>query len=100
MKNVIFWVVTPFASCKNVSEECIASIIKVRRISELGTTSAVTCSYFTDSAHPDDGGDMFLQKVGFYKSHVASHPRRQHCSGLQEITYLGNLVYRKNKQTP
>jgi hypothetical protein len=24
----------------------------------------------SDSCHPDDGGDMFLQNVGYYKSHM------------------------------
>jgi hypothetical protein len=44
----------------DVSEELIASIIKVKRISEIGTA------------------DMFLRKVGSYKSHTASHLRRRH----------------------
>jgi hypothetical protein len=29
------------------------------------------CCYFADSGHSDDGGDMFLRNVGFYKSHKA-----------------------------
>jgi hypothetical protein len=29
------------------------------------------CSYFTDSCHPDEGGDTFLRNVGSYKSHTA-----------------------------
>jgi demethoxyubiquinone hydroxylase (CLK1/Coq7/Cat5 family) len=41
-KNAVFWDVTPCGSCKNrVSEERSASIIRVTRIGELGT-SAVT----------------------------------------------------------
>jgi hypothetical protein len=43
MENAVFWVVTPVALVStNVPEECIASIIRVRRIGELGTTVAVT----------------------------------------------------------
>jgi hypothetical protein len=38
-KKAVFWDVTPCGSCKNiVSEKRIASIIRVDRISELGTT--------------------------------------------------------------
>jgi hypothetical protein len=45
MKNVIFWDLMPWALVRtNVSEERIASIIKVERISELGTTLAATSS--------------------------------------------------------
>jgi hypothetical protein len=44
----------------DVSEERIASIIKVERISEVA-----------DSCHPDDGGDTFLRNVGSYKSYTA-----------------------------
>jgi hypothetical protein len=57
-----------------VSEEYIASINRVKEITELGTTSAVTTNrstlrllvnanvfpYLANSCHPDDGGDMFL----------------------------------------
>jgi hypothetical protein len=41
MKNAVFWNVRPNGSC-NVSEERIASIISVKRISELRTTLVVT----------------------------------------------------------
>jgi hypothetical protein len=42
MKNVVFWDVRPCGSCKDrSSEKCIASIIREKRISELGTTLAV-----------------------------------------------------------
>jgi hypothetical protein len=47
----------------DVSEERSASVVKVTRFSELGTTVA-------DSCHPDDGGDKFLPIVGSYKSHT------------------------------
>jgi hypothetical protein len=73
----------------DVSEERSASFIRVKRLSELGTTAAVTsnrrissqrasvasyscrCSYFTDSCHPDEGGAKFLKNVGSHKSHAA-----------------------------
>jgi hypothetical protein len=50
----------------NSSEECIASILRMERIGELGT--------------PDDGGDMFLWNISSYKSHMVSHPRRWNSS--------------------
>jgi hypothetical protein len=60
----------------NVSEECMASIIRVKIISELGTTSAVTTNRSCkEILTMDDGGDRFLRKVGSYKSHTASFPR-------------------------
>jgi hypothetical protein len=48
----------------DVSEERIASIIRLIKIGELGT-SAVT------SNQRKLGGDTFLQNVGSYKSHTA-----------------------------
>jgi hypothetical protein len=45
MKDGIFWDVTPCGSCKNgLLEELGASIIRVTRIGELGTTLAVSSS--------------------------------------------------------
>jgi hypothetical protein len=42
-KNRVFWDVTQCGSCRtDVSEELSASFIRVTRIGELGTTSAVT----------------------------------------------------------
>jgi hypothetical protein len=61
----------------DVSEERIASIIRVTRIGKLGATLAVTNNRrtlrrnFTDSCHPDEGGTKFLRNVGSYKSHTA-----------------------------
>jgi hypothetical protein len=63
----------------DVSEELSASIIRVKRIGELGTTLGVTSNrrtlrrhtLFADSFHPDDGGAKFLRNVGSYKSHTA-----------------------------
>jgi demethoxyubiquinone hydroxylase (CLK1/Coq7/Cat5 family) len=43
----------------DVSEELIASIIRVIRIGEIGTLAI------------DDGGAMFLKNVGYYKSNTA-----------------------------
>jgi hypothetical protein len=43
----------------DVSEEPIASIIRVTRIG------------VTDSCHHDDGGSKSLRNVGSYKSHTA-----------------------------
>jgi hypothetical protein len=64
MKNAVFWDVTPCGSFKSyVSEESIASNIRVTRICELGTTSAVT---------------MFLRNVGTNKNHKTPDLSRQH----------------------
>jgi hypothetical protein len=75
----------------NVSEEHIASIFRVTRNSELGTTSAawrasvgsycLHCSQIADSGHPAARGDMFLRNACSYKSHTASsYLRRRHSS--------------------
>jgi hypothetical protein len=53
----------------DVSEELSATIIRVTRIGELGTTLAVT-SELTHYCHPDDVGAKFLRNVGSYKSHT------------------------------
>jgi hypothetical protein len=43
MENAVFWDVTPCDSLRtDVSEERIASIIRVKGVSDLGTTLAVT----------------------------------------------------------
>jgi hypothetical protein len=63
----------------DVSEELSASIIRVTRIGEQGTTLAVTSNRrtlrrnteFIDYCHPDDGSAKFLRNVGSYKSHTA-----------------------------
>jgi hypothetical protein len=80
----------------DVSEEFSASIIRVIRIGELGTTLALTSNRSTlrrnhfvflrsvrrllvtasvvpssPSCHPDEGGAKFLRNVGSYKSHMA-----------------------------
>jgi hypothetical protein len=67
----------------DVSEEPSASIIKVTRIGELGTSQAATSNrrtlrrnatwYFFAACvgHPDEGGAGFLRNVGSYKSHTA-----------------------------
>jgi hypothetical protein len=48
MKNAVLWDVTLCGSCKNrVSEERIASIIRVPNIGELGTMLAVTSNRST-----------------------------------------------------
>jgi hypothetical protein len=48
----------------DVSEELSASIIRVTRIGELGTTFSYPC-------HPDDGGAKFIRNVNSYKIHMA-----------------------------
>jgi hypothetical protein len=51
----------------DVSDQLISFIIRVERISEIGTTLAVAEA-------------AFLRNIGFYKSHTASHPRRRQYS--------------------
>jgi hypothetical protein len=48
----------------DISEELRASIIRAKRLGELGTVLAVT-------SNPDDGRAKFLRNVGSYKSHAA-----------------------------
>jgi hypothetical protein len=75
----------------DVSEELSASIIRVKRIGELGTKLAETSNWrklrrntkFNDSCHPNNGGGKLLRKVGSYKNHMAWHPRRRHSSWSQ-----------------
>jgi hypothetical protein len=79
----------------DVSEELSSSFIRVTRISELGTTLAVTSNQRMllkiplrsvhrllvtasvvptspiHSCHPDEGGAKFLRNVSSYKSHTA-----------------------------
>jgi hypothetical protein len=44
----------------------------VKRISELGTTLRVNIT----ANVPDGGGETFPRNIGFYKSHMDSHPRK------------------------
>jgi hypothetical protein len=54
MKKVIFWDMAPCDSYRNyVSDESVASIIRVKRISELGKTLAVTSSNSLSTGHKD-----------------------------------------------
>jgi hypothetical protein len=61
----------------DVAEGRIASIIRVKRLSELEKTLSVPSNKRTsrrilaDSFHPGGGGDMFLRNVCPYKSHTA-----------------------------
>jgi hypothetical protein len=87
MKNAIFWDVMLRGSCKkHVSEERIASILRVTKFGELRMLAVTSnrrmllasvagywynCSYLTDPCHPDDGGDIFLRNIGSSKSHMA-----------------------------
>jgi hypothetical protein len=48
----------------NVSEEGIASIIRVRKISEPGTTLAATSNCSAAKMYSDDESDTFLRNFG------------------------------------
>jgi hypothetical protein len=97
----------------DVSEEHIASIIRVTGIGEIGTMLAITgkrsmlrrntvlciCSIaflrsvlrfqvtanFADSCHLVDEGDKFLRNVGSYKSGTAPLPRRRNSSSKMQV---------------
>jgi hypothetical protein len=58
----------------DVSEKCIASIIRVTRIGELGTLA-------------DDGGDMFLRNVGSYKNHTALSQKTAFLHGIKHAYF-------------
>jgi hypothetical protein len=51
----------------DVSEELSASLFRVKRIGDLGTTLALTSTLFP----PDDGGSKFLRNVDSYKNQTA-----------------------------
>jgi hypothetical protein len=73
----------------DVSEERSASIIRMTKIGELGTTLAVTSNLrilflrsvrrvlvtaddpISPSCHRDDGGAVVLRNVGSYRSHTS-----------------------------
>jgi hypothetical protein len=51
-----------------VSEEFITYIMRVTKIGELGTTLAVTRQPKQTAKNNDDGGDKFLENVGYCRS--------------------------------
>jgi hypothetical protein len=52
MKNAVFWDVRPCVSVRtDVSEEIIASVIRVKRLDELGISLAVTSNRSTLNPH-------------------------------------------------
>jgi hypothetical protein len=58
----------------DVSEELTAYIIRVTKISELGTLAAISnrrTITFTNSCHLVERGAKFLRNVGSYRSHAA-----------------------------
>jgi hypothetical protein len=81
----------------DVSEKLSASIIRVTRIVELGTTLAVTSNRRTlITANVPSSPILvtlmmevskFLRNVGFYKSHTAYHPRRHHSSEFTTFAF-------------
>jgi hypothetical protein len=74
MKNAAFCDVTVCGFFRaDFSEERIASIIRVKRIGELGKTSALTGNRrkLRRNTNYDDGGATFLRNVGSYKKHMA-----------------------------
>jgi hypothetical protein len=63
----------------DVSEDSIACVMWMERISELGTL-AVASNCYLIAYIPDDGGDSFFQNVSSYRSRTASHQRICHSS--------------------
>jgi hypothetical protein len=99
----------------DVWKEYVASIIRVTRIGEIGTTLAVTSNRSTlrrntsvaiycerrswlADCHPDDGRDTFLRNVSSYKIHTASHPRQRHSSQSRQWKHQLLLTLRKTKK--
>jgi hypothetical protein len=62
MKNVIFWDVMPFGSCKK-------TFVFLCSVDQLLVMANVPSSAILVT--PDDGGAKFLRNVGSYKSHMA-----------------------------
>jgi hypothetical protein len=57
----------------DVSQERMASIIKLTRVGELAIEACcgeILCK-LADSCHPDDGGDSLLRNFGSYKNSTA-----------------------------
>jgi hypothetical protein len=60
VKNAVFWDAILCGSCKpEESEEGMTSIIRTKRIGELGTLAIISSITF----HPDDGGATFLRNI-------------------------------------
>jgi hypothetical protein len=83
----------------DVSEDRIAFIFRMKRVSELGTALAMRSvlqlplpvNVVPSSLiplEPEDGGDSFLCNIGSCKSHTASQPRRQLSSVLKEFKHV------------
>jgi hypothetical protein len=67
----------------DVSEEYIASVMRVIRISDLGTTLAITSNWSTLILfRPDDRDHTFHRNIGSYESHTTSHLKRLHTSTI------------------
>jgi hypothetical protein len=81
MKNVVLSDVTPRDSCMNrSSEECIASNIRVKRISKINVNvpSSLIVTLIMVA--------IFLRNVGSYKTYTESDPRRLH--SLFTVTFM------------
>jgi hypothetical protein len=73
MKHVVFWDVTPCGFVRtDVSEELIASIIRVTGIGELGTTLAVTSNRRTLRRNTQEPHGVTSQKTPFFRVRIAS----------------------------
>jgi hypothetical protein len=83
MKNV-FWNVSQCGSCRNGRFGGAYRLHLLRSVLE--SLAIANVFWFIDCFHPEDGGDTFLQNVGSYENHTATHPRRRHSSTKQGIT--------------
>jgi hypothetical protein len=84
----------------NMSEEAIASIFRVERISELGTALAVTSNWSTVGRNNDDGGHTFLWKVSSNKTHMMPHPKRRNSTVCETfgVTFIHRPSLPENLQ--
>jgi hypothetical protein len=76
MTNVVFWDVMP---CGSFKSQHFGGMYHLHLQGENNQqTRNMLAVAFTDYFHFEEGGNTLHRHVGFYKSHMASHPRRRH----------------------
>jgi hypothetical protein len=72
----VFWDMTPRRSCKNWRFGSTYHLHLQGDKIQRARNNVSSNQQLVDSFHPDDGGETFLRNVGSYKSHAASHSKR------------------------
>jgi amino acid permease len=82
LKNIVFWDVSPCGSCRNrrFGRTYRLHLHGENNQRTKATLAIVNMFQFFVCFYPEDGGNIFLQNVGSYNNHTATHPRRQHSS--------------------